>query len=180
MEGLHEPRCRYYKLYLAGLAGQAVITVDGSRGRIRVETGDNLVAGLPFGRGCPVVWLVGTEETAFFIGALELTTAGRRAAGRGFYPFNVGGTGKLIEDYHEVLVTLENGKRPVSPGKRILYRQTIGCFTGRVRPVNPLLCETEPFNPPLNNYRWWKIVGNLCVAEHEAGCPVKYREEEVF
>ncbi|MFZ5639847.1 MAG: hypothetical protein ACOY4Q_04050 [Bacillota bacterium] len=180
MEGLHEPRCRYYKLYLAGLAGQAVITVDGSRGRIRVETGEKPVAGLPFGRGYPAVWLVGPEDTAFFIGVLELSAAGCRAAGRGFYPLNVGGTGKVIEDFFELLVTLENGKRPVSPGKRILYRQTIGCFIGRMPPVNPLLYKSEPFDPPLENYIWWKIVGNLCVAEHEAGCPVKYRKEGVF
>jgi hypothetical protein len=180
MEDLNEPRCRYYKLYLAGVAGQAVITVNGSRGRIRVETGANPVNGLPFGRGYPVVWLVGPEDTAFFIGALDLSAAGRRTAGRGFYPFNVGGAGKLIEDFNELIVTLENGKRPVIPGKMILYRQTIGCFTVRRPPVNPLLYESEPFDPPLENYRWWKIIGNLCVAEHESGCQVKYRREGIF
>lgn len=180
MESLNKFRYRYYKMYLAGLGGKAEITIDGGRGRISVETGQIPAAGLPFGQGYPTVWLVrsgGDGTAAFFVGTLVEATAYGRTVQRNFYPFNVAGTGKTIEDFNEILVTVEKGKQPAMPGKTVLFRQPVGCFAGRIRP-NLLFYELQPFDPPLRNYRWWGIDGNLCVTENEAVYPVKYRKEE--
>lgn len=180
MESLNKSRYRYYKMYLAGLDGKAEIIVEGDRGRIRVETGHIPVTGISCGPGDPVAWLVRAGDgggAAFLVGTLTgMMTGCGSAVQKNFYPFNVAGTGKRIEEFNEILVTVECGKSPAAPGKTVFFRQSVGCFTGQVL-SNPLFYEMQPFDPPLQNYRWWGIDGNLCIAEHEAECQIKYRKE---
>lgn len=178
MENLKESRYRYYQLYLAGINGRAEITVEGGKGRIMVETGKIPATVLPFGQGYPTVWLV-NNTSVFFVGIMEVTAGGCATVERSFYPFNVGGTGQNIEDFNELLVTVEKVRQPLHPGKTVLFRQVAGCFAGRVPPANPWFYELQPFDPPMPNYRWWGIVGNLCIAEPEPVCREKYRKEGI-
>jgi len=179
MGSFNDSRYRRYKMYFGGIRSHAEVTVDGSRGWITVTPGKIPETCLAFGDRFLAFWLSrsGDEAAVFLVGAQPFKGTGPAVLHRGFYPYNVAGTGKIIEEFDELLVTVERSIRPATPAKTLLYRQPIGCFSGRPASPNPIFYEVQPFDPPLQNYRWWGIVGNLCTAEDEPGYPVNCREE---
>ena len=179
MEKSVESGCRYYKICVEAFNGYTEVVIIGSRGTIKAEI-QVPKREIAFGKGYFSVWLVRSgidREISFFIGAAPVSQEGWVALKRSFYPYDAAGMGIGIENFNELVVTVEKVRRPVKPSEKRLLRQSIGCFAGRTTFRNPLFCELRPFKPPLRKYRWWGGEGNLCTDEREYDYSVNWRKK---